>query len=596
MKRKSILLLLVSALALGTGCSRREQTVIILETTDVHGSLFNHNLVYNSPQKHGLAHAATIIREERAIAGRTVFLLDNGDILQGTPATYYANYVDTLRPHLVARAMNLLRYDAGTVGNHDIEAGPAVYRRVERELKHPWLAANIVDTRTEQCAFKPYAILERDGVRVAVIGLTTPSVPNWLPPQMWSNMRFDDMVQTAQRWVDEVRRTERPDIVVGLFHAGHDYTYQGGSYDQHRNENASIIVAQRVPGFDLILIGHDHDLHCRRYANPDGDSVLVLDPASNGRYVARATIRLRRNFFGRVVHKTVEGELLSTEQVQPDPEFSTTFAPDLDTLKRFVSQPLGTFSQRMSSQRAYFGPTAFIDFIHRVQLEHTGAEVSFVAPLSLVSTIEQGQINMGDMFKLYRFENFLYTMKLYGHEIKHYLEYSATQWFNTMTGPNDHLLKFKLDAHGQPITNQEGGCTLANNYYNLDCAAGLRYQIDVRQPDGHKVRIMGMADGRPFYPDSLYSVAINSYRGNGGGGHLTVGVSLFPSELRQRQVASSAHDIRHLIAELIRSQPAPLAPQPMNCWQLVPTEWTQRAAERDFGLLFPPTATPNLHE
>lgn len=590
MVRRFTIWLLLSTLILSMGCSR-EQQVIILGTTDMHGSLFEHNLVYNRPQAHSLAHVATMVDKIRGQQEGAVFLLDAGDILQGTPATYYANYVDTLRPHIVARAMNLLRYDAGTVGNHDIEAGPKVYRRVERQFEHPWLAANIVDTRTEQCAFKPYALIERDGVRMAVIGLTTPSVPNWLPPHMWPNMRFDDMVQTAQRWVDEVHRTEQPDIVVGLFHAGHDYTYQGGSYDQHCNENASIIVAQEVAGFDLIIIGHDHDALCRRYANPQGDSVLVLDPASGGRYLARATIRLRRNLLGRVVSKSVEGELLDTEQSQPDPNFCSSLASDLDTLKRFVAQPIGTFAQRMSSRRCYVEPTAFIDFIHRAQLEHTGAEVSFVAPLSLEAAIEQGQINMGDLFKLYRFENFLYTMMLYGHEIQRYLEYCAGLWFNTMTAPDVHLLRFKTDTNGRPATDGKGAYLLASNYYNLDCAAGLRYVIDVRQPEGQRVRILGMADGRPFHPDTLYSVAINSYRGNGGGGHLTQGVGLSPEVLHRRQVASSVHDIRRIIAELIARQSGPITPRSMNCWQVVPAEWTRRAAERDLGLLFPPAST-----
>ena len=597
MKRKYTLLVLASALLMLAGC-QRTQTVVILGTTDVHGSLFDHNLVYNRSQKYSLAHAATMIEAERAIDDHTVFLLDAGDILQGTPATYYANYVDTMRPHIVSRAMNMLRYDASTVGNHDIEAGPAVYRRVERELQHPWLAANIVDTRTEQCAFKPYALIERDGVRMAVIGLTTPSVPNWLPPHMWPNMRFDDMVQTAKRWVDEVRRTEHPDLIVGLFHAGHDYTYQGGYYEQHCNENASIIVAQQVEGFDLIIIGHDHDMLCRRYANPNGDSVLVIDPAANGRCLARATIRLRRNIFGRVKAKTVDGQLLNTEQAEPNPTFSAALSADLDTLKRFVAQSIGSFAAPMSSKRAYIEPTAFIDFIHQVQLDHTEAQVSLAAPLSFVSTIEQGPINMGDLFKLYRFENYLYTMHLYGHELQRYLEYCASLWFNTMSSPDDHLLRFKFDDNGQPIVNANGAWTLAHNYYNFDCAAGLRYQIDVRQPDGQKVRILSMADGRPFYPDTLYTVAINSYRGNGGGGHLTQGVGLSPEELHRRQIASSTHDIRHIIADFATRQHSTIVPKPMNCWQLLPTAWIKPAGERDLKLLFPPNTSnnPNTRE
>lgn len=584
------LLLLAASIAASTACSQREQTVVILETTDVHGSLFPIDLTEKRTQPHSLSRAATIIAREREKANQTVFLLDGGDILQGQPSTYYANYIDTLRPHLVARAMNHLRYDAGVVGNHDIEAGPTVYRRVERQLQMPWLAANVTDTRTNQCAFKPYTILHRNNVSVAVIGLITPSIPNWLPPHMWPNMRFDDMVQTAQRWVDEIRRTEKPDLIVGLFHAGHNYTYQGGTYDQHCNENASIVVAEKVAGFDLIMIGHDHDAHCRRYANPYGDSVLVLDPAAGAQYVAKATIKLKRNLFGRITSKTIDGELISTKDEEPCPNYMATFAADLDTLTHFSAQPLGEFTRYISSSQAYFGPTAFIDFIHQMQLQITEAEVSFVAPLSKYSFISAGKIDMSDMFKLYRFENFLYTMHLYGHEIQRYLEYSAGLWFNTMKQPSDHLLKFKLDSTGHPIVDERGAAQLANNYYSLDCAAGIHYTIDVRRPDGQKVQILRMADGRPFHPDTLYRVAINSYRGNGGGGHLTRGVGLSPDELHARQVASTQLDIRHHIAELIAAHPGPIDPQPLNCWQVIPLSWTQPAAKRDHALLFPPKA------
>ena len=388
------LFILTAIIAACAACTQDDQTVVILETTDVHGSLFPIDLTEKRTQPHSLSHAATIITRERQNANQTVFLLDGGDILQGQPSTYYANYIDTLRPHLVARAMNHLRYDAGVVGNHDIEAGPTVYRRVERQLQMPWLAANIVDTRTEQCAFKPYALIERNGVRMAVIGLTTPSIPNWLPPHMWPNMRFDDMVQTAQRWVDEIRRTEKPDLVVGLFHAGHDYTYQGGTYDQHCNENASIVVAEKVAGFDLIMIGHDHDAHCRRYANPNGDSVLVLDPAAGAQYVAKATIKLKRNLLGRITSKTIEGELISTKGEEPCPNYMATFAVDLDTLNHFTAQPLGEFTRYISSGQAYFEPTAFIDFIHQMQLQITEAEVSFVAPLSKYSFISSSSLRM----------------------------------------------------------------------------------------------------------------------------------------------------------------------------------------------------------
>lgn len=234
-------------------------TLKFIETTDTHGSLFPYDFIEATDVNASLTQVSTYVKQERAKTDQHVILLDNGDILQGQPITNYYNYErDTLEGHILPGVMNYMAYDAGAVGNHDIEPGKPVYDAVKAQFNFPWLAANAIYTPTGEPYFTPYTVIERGGIKIAVLGLITPGIPNWLPESIWPNLDFADMIETARKWVPIIQETEKPDLLVGLFHSGYDYTYGGTTANTNRNENASQLVAQRVPGFDLVFIGHDH--------------------------------------------------------------------------------------------------------------------------------------------------------------------------------------------------------------------------------------------------------------------------------------------------------------------------------------------------
>ncbi|MGE0078259.1 MAG: bifunctional UDP-sugar hydrolase/5'-nucleotidase [Bacteroidales bacterium] len=565
--------------------SQKNITIKILETSDVHGAIFPYDFIRNKPMETSLANAYTYIRQERNNSNQQVILLDNGDILQGQPPVYYSNFIDSLNPNIVSRVFNFMNYDAASVGNHDIETGPKVYREVEKRFKFPWLAANAINTQTGKPAFKPYTIITKGDVKVAILGLTTPGIPHWLPKILWPDMHFEDMIISAKYWMKQIQTTEKPSIVVGLFHSGHDATYGGVSADEPSNENASLLVAQQVPGFDVILIGHDHDRFCKKVANIDGDSVLIMDPTSSARLISQATINIKLDKNGNIESKTIDGQLIDTKEYKPDEEFMAKFASDYKKVEEFVNRPIGTFTQTITSSGAYFGPTAFMDFIHAAQLELSKADVSFAAPLSFVSTIKEGTVTVSDMFKLYRFENFLYTISLTGKEIDGFLEHATSVWFNTMNSADDHLIKFKTNADGSIVTDKHGKVQLFANFYNFDSAAGIIYTIDVSKPDGDKVTIISMADGSPFVEDKTYKVAVNSYRGNGGGGHLTKGSNIPSEELPNRIISSTEKDLRYYIMNYIEQKHV-ITPSSYNCWKIIPEDWVKQAAEHDQKLLF----------
>ena len=191
-----------------------------IETSDVHGSLFPYDFKNNKDINTSLAQIYTYVKEERADKDQSVVLLDDGDILQGQPVVYYYNFEKTDVPHICAQVMNFMKYDVGTVGNHDIEPGHPVYDKIKKEFNFPWLAANAVDTKTNRPYFQPYTIIKRKGIKIAVLGMITPAIPNWLPKNIWKGIVFKDMVETAQKWIKIIKEKEKPDLIVGLFHSG----------------------------------------------------------------------------------------------------------------------------------------------------------------------------------------------------------------------------------------------------------------------------------------------------------------------------------------------------------------------------------------
>lgn len=505
-----------------------------------------------------------------------LILLDNGDILQGQPTAYYYNYIDTVSPHVAAEMMNFMGYDAGNMGNHDVETGRTVFDRWAGDCHFPVLGANIIETASGNTHFKPYQVMERDGVKIVVLGMITPAIPVWLSENLWQGLRFDDMEDTARKWMKTIREKEKPDLIIGMFHAGQDALLMGGKY----RENASIDVARNVPGFDIVLMGHDHARECKKVVNVEGDSVLVIDPASNGLVVSDIDVTLKlRN--GKVVDKKIEGRLSDTKDYGISEDFMKHFTPQYGTIQDFVSKKIGRFTETISTRPAYFGSSAFIDLIHTLQLEISGAEISLAAPLSFDTEIKEGEVFVNDMFNLYKYENMLYTMKLSGKEVHDALEMSYDLWTNRMQSADDHLLLFREKR-------REGAADRAsfkNFSFNFDSAAGIIYTVDVTKPAGEKVTIISMADGKPFDMNKIYTVALNSYRGNGGGELLTKGAGISQDDLKGRIINSTDKDLRYYLMQYIEQRKV-ITPHALGQWKFIPEKWTVPASKRDYEYLF----------
>ena len=574
--KKTITILALMCISLTTMAKQAKTvTLRLIETSDVHGAFFPYNYTERRPMQGTMARVSTYLKRQRKSYGDRIILLDNGDILQGQPTSYYTNYIKTDAPNIAAEVINYLQYDAQNFGNHDVETGHAVYDKWVSEMKCPVLGANIIDTNTGKPYVKPYTIIEREGVRVAILGMLTPAIPNWLHESLWTGLHFEEMIQSARHWVKVLKEREKADVIVGLFHSG----WEGGITTPDYDEDVSRKIAETVEGFDVIFFGHDHTER-----NTTVNGVLCLDPSCNAVKVAQATITLKINN-EKSDSKSIEvvrkkGEIVDITGESIDQHFMAHFQSQTDAIRQFVERQLGTFVSPMRSRDCFFGPAPFTDLIHLLQLEHTHADVSFNAPLAFNTDISAGPIYMSDMFKLYRFENKIYVLRMTGEEIRKHLEMSYDLWTNSMQHADDHIM---LLAPKAPGDNQREG--FKNYTFNFDSAAGIDYVVDVTKPKGQKVNILRFSDGRPFDEKAWYKVAMNSYRGNGGGELLTRGAGIPLDSINNRIIYMSERDQRYYLTQKIERE-GRVEGKSLNNWHFIPEAWARPAIERDRKLLF----------
>lgn len=575
MKKPLIVLLLMLIYSVQFMAQIKTVNLRIIETTDVHGSFFPYDFINRKPQKGSMARVNSYVDSLRQQYGRNLILLDNGDILQGQPICYYYNYINTKANNIAGDIINYMHYDAEAVGNHDIETGHKVYDKWHKEVKCPMLGANIINTKTNQPYFQPYTILNRDGIKIAIIGMITPAIPNWLPKNLWSGLQFEEMVTCARKWMSFLQTKEQPDIVIGLFHSGKD----GGITTNEYSENASEKVAREVPGFDLVLFGHDHIQHAETIKNIDNKEVVCLDPANNAMAVADAKITVTVNN-GKKIGTKVNGKIIDITRQPIDEKYMSHFKSQIKEVDVFTNKQIGNFKNTISTRDCYFGSSAFTDLILNLELKITGADIAFNAPLSFDAEIKKGPIYVSDMFNLYKFENQLYVMKLTGKEIRKHLEMSYDLWVNTMKSPEDHLLLLN-----EKTKDDQQRLGFKNYSFNFDSAAGIDYEVDATKPNGQKVKILRMSDGQPFQENKWYKVAINSYRANGGGELLTKGAGIPHDSLQSRIIWRSDKDQRYYLMKEIEKAKN-MNPKPNNNWRFIPDKWAKEAAKKDYNILF----------
>lgn len=530
---KSAVLFALTAILVLSGCGKHPDkvTVRIIASTDVHGFIFDKDLITQTERDGSLAKLSTFLKRERK-ENRNVIYLDAGDVLQGSVELYQDFTAQYFRTCVVSQAYNLLGCDAMAMGNHDVAAGPVSCDRFLKSADFPMLGANVfVDDTTHY--LPPYRIIDKQGFRIAVLGMTTAIVNYSVPQNSGSGLEIHDMVETAAYWVPLLKEKLNADAVVGLFHSGLE---NGRMDDEGVFENATLQVVNSVPGFDLVIYGHDHVARRIMVPTASGDSLLLINPGPYANQVAALTLTADYTVQDKPV-VTVSGGLVDITAEEPDQSFLKELSGWYSDIRSYSDSILGTIRTPLECNGALWRDATGLDYAHAIQMRYFGAEVSLTSPVATRTYFPAGQFSMRDAFNAFQYENNLVSVMLKGSEIKDILEYSSDLFYNTVHKKGDRLLK--------TVTYDDG--TVGPEIYlgNFITAAGIDYTVDVTNPAGSRVNILSMADGSKFDLNRMYRTTMSSYTYFGAESPLFKATGLKRKDLPRRLNGASSIDIRY---------------------------------------------------
>jgi 2',3'-cyclic-nucleotide 2'-phosphodiesterase (5'-nucleotidase family) len=556
----------VSALLTQPADAQQRVTLKIAATTDVHGRLLGWDYATGRPDSsRGLARAASIVDSLRRVARNRVVLVDAGDLLQGNAMTFVAGRVDSLAPHPVVAAMNLMRYDAAAVGNHEFNYGLGVFDRAVAQARFPFLAAN---TRRLDGGhqYPGHTIVTRAGVKVGIIGATTPGSMVWDRDNLRDRLFIDDIVAALPAQVDSVRAAGA-DVVIVIAHAGLDGLT---SYDTVAtglpSENPMARVAREVPGIDAIVIGHSH----REVTDTTINGVLVVQPRNWATSVAVVTLDLERRD-GRWAIAAKRGETVQARDWPEQRAMVRRVARAHEAAVRYSTAVIGRTGERWITDSSRMVDRPMIDLIQEVQRRESGAELSFASVFTTEARFEAGAITVERLVALYPYENTLRALKLSGAQIRAHLEHTNRYWL--VERGADGALRVRNDP--------------SIPGYNYDVLQGLDYTVDLSRPMGQRITRLER-EGRPVADTDSFTVALNSYRASGGGGY---------DMLRGAPVVyEGGREIRELIIEDIRRR-GTIEPRDVfvKNWEVLPPRPTLRiVAMNDMHGAFRPRPVGSL--
>ncbi|KLO21807.1 2', 3'-cyclic nucleotide 2'-phosphodiesterase [Marinitoga sp. 1197] len=493
-------LILLSILIISLTIFAEEVNLVILHTSDLHGNIFPVNYATNKPYYVGLGRVSTFYKMEKE-KNPNVFLIDTGDLIQGTPLEYYHARIDNGPVDPMVKVMNHMGYLASIIGNHEFNYGKKVLNKAISEATFPFLSANIVDKDTGKPVFKPYMVFDYKGIKIGILGLTTKYIPNWEDPKNIRNLDFYDPVEVAKKYVKILREKEKVDVLIVGYHGGFERDLNTGKpTEELTGENQGYQLLTEVPGIDVLLTGHQHRAISGVY-----NGVAVSMPKNWGKMVGRIELTLD-NSDGKWKIVSKKSELLNSKTVESDKEVLDLVQDYEDKVQKWLDQPVGTAKGDFyvyDPLKTRLADNALIEFVNRVQQTYSGVKISSTALFNNdIKGWKSGPVTLRDINGVYIYPNTLKVLKVTGKDIKDAIERSA-DYFVLKDGKVE-VNKSWVDPKPQ--------------HYNYDMWEGIRYIIDVNKPVGERV-VWLEYEGKPVEMNKEYEIVLNNYRAGGGGGY-----------------------------------------------------------------------------
>ncbi|MDT2814286.1 5'-nucleotidase C-terminal domain-containing protein [Vagococcus carniphilus] len=474
--------------------STDKKKLTILGTSDVHGNVWDWSYEDDKEADLGFAKISTLVKQQRKENPNNI-LVDAGDNLQGTLLTddlYSSKPELQNEDHPVITAMNTIGYDAMALGNHEFNFGTDLIKRVEKQAEFPLLSANTYVKATGKNFVKATYIKEVDGLKVAVIGMTIPHVPMWDGDKV-KDLEFKPLNTEARKQVDELEKTEKPDVIVASIHAGLDNSDPGAAA---RN------VIKEVPEIDAFVLGHDHREYAEHIEDGEGTPKPAAAVKDTGSGMVKIDLDLEKKD-GKWEVAESHPETLSVKGVKGDEEVREATKEAHNKTVEHVNEVIGEAKDNFLPEErvpgipeAQLQPTAMISLINNVQMKVTGADLGSAALFKFDSKLDKGPIKFSDVFSIYKYPNTLVATEMTGAQLKKYLE--------------------KQGGYYQQY--EEGDVTIGFNpkvrVYNYDMISGVKYKFDISKPAGQRLKDLTFK-GKEVKDDQVFKIAMNNYRFEG---------------------------------------------------------------------------------
>ncbi|KRL05055.1 bifunctional metallophosphatase/5'-nucleotidase [Liquorilactobacillus oeni] len=508
--------------------------VQILSTSDVHGFIYPTNFSQRNDQRSfGFLKAASLIKKQRAAADVT-FYIENGDFIEGSPMAAYAHQKTQGKNYyeIFMRLTNLLKTDAGVLGNHEFNYGEAYLERVLAKRDYPILGANLI-TKKSSVIDAPYTIIVKGGLKVAILGLTTQYIPHWERSANIVGWQFKSIVEIAKKWVPLLHT--KADLVIVAYHGGFECDLVTGKPNEPQTgENEGFKLLAEVPGIDVLITGHQH----RKIATKI-NGVPVTQPGYRGDYVGCITLELDKN------HKLTDSkaELLSVANEQVESETTAITHTWYADTQKWLDQPLANIQGNMEIKdhlRARLYGHPYLDFVNHVQMEAMDTEI---AATSLFNDEVKGlskEVTIRNVLNSYVFPNTLVVERVSGRDLKEALERCAS-FFEIQQDGTIKIAPSFLEPKQQ--------------LFNYDYYTGIEYTFDLTQPVGCRVKNLQYR-GQRVEMTEHFKVALNQYRGVGGGE--------YPMFSAAKVLNSSDIEVPQLLIDYLNKHPKISATIPHN--------------------------------